>query len=116
MGVLLTEDLQPGMVLDEDVKNLNGQLLLKKGSSIASHDLIVFRQWGITHASVVGVTRGEMDEKFYSQFDAALLTRARSTLNRRFKLNDLSHPAMAELYRIAFKRTMERIVGEANHD
>jgi hypothetical protein len=49
MGKLVKlEDIKPGMVLDKDVANLQGAVLLRKGSEVTERHLNIFKTWGVT--------------------------------------------------------------------
>jgi hypothetical protein len=41
------DDIKPGMVLDKDVANLQGAVLLRKGSEITERHLGIFKTWGV---------------------------------------------------------------------
>ncbi len=48
MGKLVKlDDIKPGMVLDKDVANLQGAVLLRKGSEINERHLGIFKTWGV---------------------------------------------------------------------
>ncbi len=42
-----TDNLKPGMIIDRDVANHQGAVLLKKGSEITERHINIFKTWGI---------------------------------------------------------------------
>ena len=53
MPTLVTEDLAPGMVLDQDVKDRSGRLLVRSGSELTERSLRVLRTWGVVEVRVL---------------------------------------------------------------
>ena len=41
------DDLQPGMVMDRDVKNLQGAILLKQDNAVTERHIKIFKTWGV---------------------------------------------------------------------
>ena len=41
------EEVTPGMVIDKDVTNLQGAILLRKGNEITERHISIFKTWGI---------------------------------------------------------------------
>jgi hypothetical protein len=52
MPVLNIEDIQPGMLLAEAVRNHQDQLLLESGRRITEKSIRVFKSWGIRRINV----------------------------------------------------------------
>lgn len=49
MGKLVKlDEIKPGMVLEKDVANLQGAVLLRKGSEISERHLNIFKTWGVS--------------------------------------------------------------------
>ena len=59
MAILQTTKLKEGMVLSEDVKDINGRLLLGKGKKIESNHIRMLKMWGITEVDIVGKVDNE---------------------------------------------------------
>lgn len=45
-------DLAEGMVVDKDVTNAQGAILLKKGSELTPRHISIFKTWGISSVSI----------------------------------------------------------------
>jgi len=54
MGVVYVKNLKVGMVLSDDVRDINSRLLLAKGQKIQSKHIRIFKIWGITEVNVTG--------------------------------------------------------------
>jgi len=54
MGIVRTPQLEPGMTLAEDVRDVNGRLLLNKGSRLEQSHIRIFKIWGITEVNILG--------------------------------------------------------------
>ena len=54
MGVIPTNKLESGMVLADEVKDVNDRLLLAKGEEIQASHIRVLKMWGVSEVNVVG--------------------------------------------------------------
>ena len=54
MGIIHIDKLKPGMVLDQEVRDINGRLLLKKEKEIQSSHIRIFKIWGVTEVDIRG--------------------------------------------------------------
>jgi signal transduction histidine kinase/ActR/RegA family two-component response regulator len=54
MNAVKTDRIKAGQVLAEDVRDINGRLLLAKGNEIRPNHIRVFKIWGISEAIVAG--------------------------------------------------------------
>jgi len=52
MPILNLDDIQPGMMLAEAVRNHQDQLLLEAGRQITAKSIRVFKSWGIRRVAV----------------------------------------------------------------
>jgi hypothetical protein len=57
MGIVYTDKIKPGMVVAEEVRDVNGRLLLARGNSIQPSHMRIFKIWGITEVKVNGPHR-----------------------------------------------------------
>ncbi|BBO90907.1 HDOD domain-containing protein [Desulfosarcina ovata] len=99
MAYIPTRQLKPGMILSEDVADVNGRLLLAKGQAIGANHLTVFKMWGVPEVAV------DQDENVPADpapaLDPAVMRRVAEGLQPAFADNDLTHPAVAEIFRQA---------------
>ena len=99
MGIVRTDNLSAEMVTGEDVKDINGRLLLKKGNPIGSDHIRMFKMWGIAEV----VISGQQSEKSAQDvdLDPQLVEAVTEKEMHHFRHVDLSHPAMAELFQLS---------------
>ncbi|HPL63057.1 MAG TPA: hypothetical protein PK587_04745 [Syntrophales bacterium] len=100
MGTINLDDIKPGMVLEKEVQGRDGRVLLGAGQAISDKHLRIFKMWGVTEASIMGVQREEIAAQTASRLDPASLRKAEHDLRTRFRNTDLSHPFLSEFFRI----------------
>jgi len=99
MGIIHINKLKPGMVLDEEVKDINGRLLLKKDKKIQPDHIRIFKIWGITEVNIQG-NNGSKDEPI-DPADPELVEKIKKSTLDHFRHTDLEHPAVKEIFRIS---------------
>ncbi len=52
MAKINADYLQQGMVLNGDVHDLNGRLMLRAGTALTEKHLHILKTWGITEADI----------------------------------------------------------------
>ena len=87
------------MVLDEEVKDISGRLLLKKGKNIQSAHIRIFKIWGVTEVNI----RGNNGSKNTSDgdLDPDKIAKIKDNTQNLFRHADLEHPALKEIFRIS---------------
>lgn len=72
MGIVLLDDLKPGMVLAADVRDGSGRMLLPGGAEVEEKHLKIFRSWGVGQVDVAdGETPASEEELPPEVLDAA---------------------------------------------
>jgi hypothetical protein len=104
--------LQPGMILNSDVKDINGRLLLGAEAELTEKHLYIFRVWGITEADIKGVTEEDVNDLVTEEVDPVILKEAERELNKIFLHTDQNHPAIKELLRYCALRKVRHVSGE----
>jgi HD-like signal output (HDOD) protein len=99
MGLTHINDLKPGMVLDEEVRDINGRLLLKKDKKIQSSHIRIFKIWGVTEVNIQG-NNGKKNPAA-SPASPENLEKIKESTKSRFRYVDLEHPAIKEIFRIS---------------
>lgn len=99
MEAVQTDKLKPGQILAEEVRDINGRLLLGKGNEIQSNHIRIFKIWGISEVHVDGTChrRDQLDPRL----DSELVERAAENMKLIFRHVDLKHPAIKEIFKIA---------------
>lgn len=96
MGYIAVDQLKPGMVLAEEVRDVNSRLLLPKGIEVETKHIRMFKMWGIGDVDVAGDQDGDTGED--SKSDPDQLEKVAMVAKDRFKFNDLSHPLIKEIF------------------
>ncbi len=99
MGSIHINKLKPGMVLDEEVKDINGRLLLKRDKKIQSAHIRIFKIWGVTEVNIRG-NNGSKDTSA-GPADPELIEKTKENTQHLFRHVDLEHPAIKEIFRIS---------------
>ncbi|HXX64597.1 MAG TPA: hypothetical protein VEO56_12450 [Bacteroidota bacterium] len=100
MGLINISDVQPGMVLSDDVQDRHGQVLLRKGETIVEKHVKIFRMWGVTDLNVTGTDEEVVETRSAEAFDPALVSEAETVAQERFRHADANDPVICELMRL----------------
>jgi HD-like signal output (HDOD) protein len=87
------------MVLDEEVKDINGRLLLKKDRKIQPAHIRIFKIWGVTEVNIHGNNGNE--DTSAGPVDPELIEKTKENTQKLFRHVDLEHPAIKEIFRIS---------------
>ena len=101
--------IEPGMVLGDDLKDQNGRFLLAKGVELSTKHLKIMKTWGVVEADIEGVTEQEMGEKQAADIDPKILEKAEEIEKQRFHLSDLDHEAVQHLFKICVFQRARKI-------
>lgn len=112
MGNINIDDIESGMVLDGDVKDRTGHVLLVAGTTITDKHIRIFKMWGITDAEIKGVDKEEVVAKAAAQIDPALLADAETRNTELFRHTNLKHPVVEELFRLTTLRNARHSMEE----
>jgi HD-like signal output (HDOD) protein len=99
MGTIHINKLKPGMVLDEEVRDINGRLLLKKGKNIQSAHIRIFKIWGVTEVNICGNNGNKNTSD--ANADPEQIQKIKEYTQNLFCHADLEHPALKEIFRIS---------------
>lgn len=116
MGIIDIEEIRPGMILEKDLRDRSGLIILSAGQEITEKHLKIFRMWGIVEAEIQGVTREETFSHITSQLDPLLIQEVETRLREEFRHTNLNHPFIREVFRwVTLKRAREGSRGDG-HD
>lgn len=96
------------MILATDVTDTNGRLLLSEGQPIAPKHLNIFKMWGVPEVAVKEIDGDEPEQM--PTLDPEATRRVAEALKPAFSDNDLTHPAVAEIFRQAVVYRSRRAV------
>jgi len=109
MVYIKTNKLTEDMVLSDDVRDVDGRLLLAKGVKICSKHIRMLKMWGITGVSIVGDS--DVEEDPASNLDPEQIEKIKENMQYIFRHADQDHPAIKELFRLAvLTRSRQKII------
>jgi len=109
MAIVNIDYLKPGMILNSDVKDINGRLMLTAGTKLIEKHLYIFRAWGVTEADIKGITDEEVETLITKEVDPVILEKAEKELSNIFLHTDHNHPAIKELFRFCALRKARHV-------
>lgn len=104
MGRISVNAIKPGMVLAEEVKDRNGRKLLNAGISLSEKHLRILKIWGVTEATIEGVSRETLTEEQFAELDPEVLEQAEEYVKSRFIHTDEELEPVRELMRFCTLR------------
>lgn len=102
MALVKVEEVAQGMVLSEDVRDINARLLLAKGQAIEGRHLRMLKMWGVFEVAVEGTDPAP--ETGGGVSDDARADSASQAIDRLFAALDRDHPAIREVMRLALRQ------------
>ncbi|CAB1059735.1 hypothetical protein D1BOALGB6SA_4497 [Olavius sp. associated proteobacterium Delta 1] len=97
------DNLKPGMILAQPVRNHQGILLLEAGARISKKNIRIFKSWGISGASV----KGKLTKAEGRAGDVEIKVEESIEIQLKEKFNDvLDDPVMVEIFNAACKQLM----------
>jgi putative nucleotidyltransferase with HDIG domain len=84
------------MVLADEVRDVNGRLLLAKGEEIQPAHIRVFKIWGVSEVNIIGEV--ETKDSAEADIDPDVLKKTKDYTSLIFRHVDLDHPALKVLF------------------
>jgi hypothetical protein len=107
MGIVLTENMAPGMLLAVDVHERNGRLLLGAGTELTEKHIYIFRTWGVVEADIIGAEEDNDIHTFTNTIEPEVWTAAEAGIMSLFRHTDLAHPCMNQLLHLGVLRKVQ---------
>ncbi len=107
MGYIAVENIELGMVLEEDVYDINTRLLLSKGQKIANNHIRILKIWGVSEVKVVGSDRPSAGR--HGCIDNEKAEGIKAAIRLVFKNADFANSTLKEICKVAL---IHRIKGE----
>jgi hypothetical protein len=107
------DDLEPGMLLAEEVRDQQGRLLMPAGTELTERHLRAFQLWGILSVRIRAADAAPdpaavpLSPEQLAEGEALVLARLRET--------DPAHPLIVELVRWCAEREARRLAAERQH-
>ena len=113
MSYIAVDNLKHGMIVEQDVRDINNRLLLSKGQEITEKHLRVLKIWGVAEVSVVATADPQPVEDKPTDIDRA--TQIKESMDFLFHCLDVSRPTIHDVYRIAFLHRYRHGVDDRDH-
>ena len=107
MPVVRINKLQPGMILNKNVVDRTGRLLLTSGHEITAKHIRTFKAWGITEVDVEVTVEEESKAVSLGIKPATVPEDIQNEIDLLFRYNDRRHPAIMELVDLCILRKVE---------
>ncbi len=98
MPLVYLEDLNPGMILENDLVSPGGRFILAAGAPLQEHSIKALKSWGIIEADI---REASLDHRYREKqrIAASFKQQARGLLLERLVLNDPAREPLATLFR-----------------
>jgi hypothetical protein len=112
MATVRINSLREGMTLAQDVKDMNGRLLLRQGVSLLERHITLFKSWGVTEVELLdgssggaeSAVTGDSKQDSQEQLRLAAKAKAEEQLHKIFSANNLSDPMISEFFTLCVAR------------
>jgi len=111
MGRISIDNLQPGMILDEDAL-AGGNTLLTAGSTLSAKHIDILRSWGVMDAEIKGISNADIGAGEMEQFDIEMVKIFEDQLRPLYALNDEKDAFISELLRVSTLYNIEKSKNE----
>ncbi|MGD8264759.1 MAG: HDOD domain-containing protein [Desulfobacterales bacterium] len=116
MGAIHTDRLRPGLILAEDVQDINGRLLLTKGQVIQPKHIRIFKIWGISEVNIID--DAQSNAELQAEGHTENIEQVENVVKTVFSHTDLEHPAIREIFKLAvsYRSTQNEVEADSNID
>lgn len=109
MGLIQINQIEPGMVLAEDLKDRKGRFLLPGGASLTTKHIKTLKMWGVIEANIEGIVAEDVEDTAISKIDPTTIEMAKKIVRERFRYSNIDHPAIQELFRFCTLQKAEEM-------
>ena len=99
MFAVPTDKLEPGKILAAEVRDINGRLLLARGSEIGKNHIRIFKIWGVSEVTIEGPAKG--NDKHDPDLNPEMFEKVRESVKDLFRHTDLDHPLVKKIFNLA---------------
>lgn len=104
MALINIDNIEPGMFLASEVRDINGRLLCNAGVEITEKHIRIFRTWGVTEADIKGIKEEDVITRAKEEVAPERLRNAEVELNEIFRYTDPGNPVIKELFHLCVLR------------
>jgi putative nucleotidyltransferase with HDIG domain len=98
LGLIALDNLTAGDILSQEVRDINGRLLLNQGKTIDAGHIRLLKIWGVPEVCIQDVKKAPVSRQ---AIDSAKSQRIELAVHRMFQNIDTDHPAMAAVLKAA---------------
>jgi HD-like signal output (HDOD) protein len=109
MGLIKINQIEPWMVLAEDLKDAKGRFLLPGGASLTTKHVKTLKMWGVIEANIEGIVAEDVEDNAISKIDPVMIEMAEKIVRERFRYSNVDHPAIQELFRLCTLQKAEEM-------
>ena len=89
MGLVKINQIEPGMVLAEDLKDRKDRFLLPGGASLTTKHIKTLKMWGVIEANIEGIVAEDVEDTAISKIDPATIEMAEKIVHERFYYSNI---------------------------
>jgi hypothetical protein len=104
------EELQPGMVVAAEVKNLDGMLLAPSGCELSERQIGILQAWGVAEVDIEASEEAAKAHDPFAQLPPETLAKITADLRARYWKPDDFGPVPAEIFQLMLLRQAKRIL------
>ncbi|MEY4916692.1 MAG: hypothetical protein RL616_605 [Verrucomicrobiota bacterium] len=101
-------ELQPGMVVARDVKNIDGMLLAPSGCELSERQIDILQTWGVVEIEIEASAEQAKARDPLAQLPPEVLAKITAELRARFWKPDDFGPVPAEIFKLMLLRKARR--------
>jgi len=109
MGFIQINQIEPGMVLAEDLKDRKDRFLLPDGASLTTKHIKMLKMWGVIEANIEGIVAEDVQNNAIIDIDPTTIEMAEKIVRERFRYSNIDHPAIQKLFRFCTLQEAEEM-------
>lgn len=113
MSYVAVDNLKQGMVLDENVHDVNTRLLLSKGQKLSHKHLRILKIWGIAGVSIVGSVNDTTATVGTPAMGDETIEGVKKAINLVFKNGDLANITLKEIFKASLIHRLKADIANA---
>jgi len=107
-----TESLREGMVVANDVKNIDHMLLIPAGCTLTQRQISILQAWGVSEIEVQHSAAAE-DMDPVAKLPPEVVARLSAELRGRFFKPDDANPVFAEIFKLMLQRRARKFAAKS---
>ncbi|MFO7727851.1 MAG: HDOD domain-containing protein [Desulfonatronovibrio sp.] len=109
MSSISIGNIEPGMILEADLRTAEGRFLLPQGTELTAEHIKICKAWGVNQADIVGYDQEKINKARLARIDPEILKKSKAYLKPFLSGWDISNPVNKEIIRIAVEQISGRM-------